>query len=173
MSAAPIELALATRRDTRLLAVGLAPHLQAGDLLILNGLLGAGKTFFVRALARALRLPSRVRVTSPTFTLVHELATQPPMRHADLYRLSQRREVDELGLLEGRDEGWLIVAEWAEPWLDALGGDAVVLTLSGSPRRAQLVATGSRSEAILAGFSRRRDRRFRAGTRGVVEGARE
>ena len=61
---------LPTRRATTRLAQGLAPHLGAGDLLVLSGELGTGKPFFVRALCRALGLPERVAVTSPTFSLI-------------------------------------------------------------------------------------------------------
>ncbi|MBK7585361.1 MAG: tRNA (adenosine(37)-N6)-threonylcarbamoyltransferase complex ATPase subunit type 1 TsaE [Myxococcales bacterium] len=149
--AAPIELA--TRRETTRLAARLAPHLSGGDLVVLSGELGAGKTFFVRALCRALGLPGRVRVTSPTFSLVHEHATQPPIAHADLYRLSTPREVRDLGLDHQRDDGRLLIVEWGEPFIEVLGGDALVLTLGLGPRRAVFRATGARSRRILAEFS--------------------
>ena len=140
---------LPTRRSTTRLAARLAPLLEAGDLLILSGELGAGKTFFTRALCRALGLSSRIRVTSPTFALVNEHATRPPMLHADLYRLEQAREVQELGLLERRDEGQLVVVEWGAPWVEHLGGDAVMLEFSTDPRKVVLSSTGPRSQQIL------------------------
>lgn len=145
-----LHLELPTRRSTTRLAGRMAPLLQAGDLLVLSGELGAGKTFFTRALCRALGLSARVRVTSPTFSLVHELDTQPPMLHADLYRLEHGRDVRELGLLERREEGYLVVVEWGEPFLDALGGDALVLSLVTAPRSVALHATGKRSEELLS-----------------------
>ena len=145
---------LPTRRATTHLAGRLAPLLAAGDLIVLSGELGAGKTFFTRALCRKLGLSERVRVTSPTFSLVHELATQPPMLHADLYRLEKARDVRELGLLERRDEGQLLVVEWGEPYVDQLGGDALVMELSTQPRVAKLRATGARSSAVLADFQK-------------------
>jgi tRNA threonylcarbamoyladenosine biosynthesis protein TsaE len=140
---------LATRRDTRLLARSLAPLLEPSDLLILDGQLGSGKTFFVRALCRALGLPSRVRVTSPTFNLVHELGTTPAIAHADLYRLTNNREVNELGLLERRDLGNVIVVEWGLPYIDVLGGDALVFEFRQDPRRIHPRATGPRAAALL------------------------
>ena len=146
------EVALPTRRATTRLAAALAPHLAGGDLLVLSGELGAGKTFFVRALCRALGLPERVPVTSPTFALIVEHDTRPPMAHADLYRLSKAAEVHDLGLDHQRDDGRLVVVEWGEPWLSVLGGDALVLTLALGPRRAQFRATGPRSARILAEF---------------------
>ena len=89
---------LSTPRATRELARRIAPLLERGDLVILTGPLGSGKTYFTRALCRALGLPPRVRVPSPTFTLVHEHSTLPPLSHADLYRLRDAADVRSLGL---------------------------------------------------------------------------
>jgi tRNA threonylcarbamoyladenosine biosynthesis protein TsaE len=129
--------------------------LEAGDLVVLAGELGAGKTFFTRALCRALGLPARVRVTSPTFTLVNEHETSPPLVHADLYRLSKPNEVRDLGLDHARDDGRLVVVEWGEPWIDRLGGDALVVSISLEPRRAEIGASGQRSRRILAALGDR------------------
>jgi tRNA threonylcarbamoyl adenosine modification protein YjeE len=139
---------LPTRRATVRLAARIAPALARGDLVVLSGALGAGKTFLVRAICRALGLPERVRVTSPTFTLVHEYATEPPIVHADLYRLSRPEEVRELGLDATRDTAAVLV-EWGEPYLGLLGGDGLCLRLELGPRRAILVATGPRSANML------------------------
>jgi tRNA threonylcarbamoyladenosine biosynthesis protein TsaE len=144
---------LPTRRATVHLARRLAPLLRAGDLVILSGELGAGKTFLVRALCRALGLSERVRVTSPTFSLVHEHDTTPPIAHADLYRLETREAVRELGLVHQRDDGRLVLVEWGEPYLDALGGDALIVALALGPRRAEIRATGPRSAQIVAGLA--------------------
>jgi tRNA threonylcarbamoyladenosine biosynthesis protein TsaE len=140
---------LDTRRATRLLAKGIAPLLKGGDLVILNGPLGSGKTFFTRALCRALGLPRDARVTSPTFTLVQQYDTRPAVSHADLYRLSNPAQVRELGLDEARDEGRLLVVEWGLPYVEFLGGDAVVVDFSLEPRRAALRATGPASQAVI------------------------
>jgi tRNA threonylcarbamoyladenosine biosynthesis protein TsaE len=141
---------LPTRRATGSLAQLLAPRLQAGDLVILTGPLGSGKTFFARALCRALGLPRAMRVPSPTFTLVHEHETTPPLSHADLYRLNGPEQVRELGLDSQRDDGRILLVEWGEPYVEVLGGDALLLTLALDPRRAAFSATGRRSRAILA-----------------------
>ena len=148
----PLVLALATRRDTLRLAGRLAPELAPGDLVVLSGELGSGKTFFARALARALGVPSDVHVTSPTFALVHELAARIPVAHADLYRLVDPRELEGLGLADRRREGALLVVEWGEPYAAALGGDALLVTLAHAPRgrSVRLAATGARGAQILA-----------------------
>jgi tRNA threonylcarbamoyladenosine biosynthesis protein TsaE len=140
-------------RATRALAARVAPLLARGDLVILHGPLGSGKTFFARALCRALGLPAHVRVPSPTFTLVHEHPTEPPISHADLYRLRDGADVQRLGLDAQRDDGRVLLVEWGEPYIDLLGGDALVVELSLDPRRAALRATGERSRALLAAFS--------------------
>jgi len=140
---------LPDKAATRRLARAIAPHLAAGDLIVLSGPLGSGKTFFTRALCRALGLPEHLRVPSPTFTLVHEHATQPPLAHADLYRLKDAREVQQLGLDAQREDGFVLVVEWGEPYIDALGGDALVVSLSLDPRGARLSATGPSASKLL------------------------
>ena len=145
-----VNFELPTRRATARLAELLAPSLEPSDLVILAGPLGSGKTFFARALCRALGLPRATRVPSPTFTLVHEHDTTPPLSHADLYRLNGAEQVRELGLDSQRDDGRILLVEWGEPYVDVLGGDALLLTLALDPRRAAFSATGSRSSAIVA-----------------------
>jgi tRNA threonylcarbamoyladenosine biosynthesis protein TsaE len=150
-----LERSLPSKRATEQLASDLAPLLAAGDLLLLEGPLGAGKTFFTRALARALGLEADTRVTSPTFTLVHEYETEPKLVHADLYRLSDdERGVFELGLLPARDDGALLVVEWGLPFERLLGGDALLLRLAREPRQVALSATGPRSRQLLEGLAR-------------------
>lgn len=151
----PFAIDLPTRRATVRLARALAPALEVGDLLVLAGELAAGKTFFVRALARALGVPASVPVTSPTFALVHELSGRLPIVHADLYRLADAEEAERLGLYERRDDALLLV-EWGGPHVAALGGGAVhlELTLEGAHgRRASLTADAG-GQACLSRLAR-------------------
>lgn len=151
-STAYFEGELLSEDDTIRLAAGLSPHLRGGDLLILTGGLGAGKTFFTRALCHALGLGEDERVTSPTFTLAHEYETNPPLVHADLYRLTSEDEVFELGLETQRSEGRLLVVEWGAPFAEVLGGDALFLDLDLNPRRARLHAQAERPLACIRAF---------------------
>ena len=130
-----IERLLSTEQATLSFAQELAPLLKGGDLVILTGGLGAGKTFFSGGLCRALGLSSEERVTSPTYNLVQEYCTEPKVLHCDLYRLSHEDELDELGLEEAREAGALLVVEWGAPYIEGLGGDAIELEFELEPRR--------------------------------------
>jgi tRNA threonylcarbamoyladenosine biosynthesis protein TsaE len=143
---------LPTRRATVHLGRRLGKLLRAGDLVILDGPLGSGKTFLARAICRSMGLPARVPVPSPTFTLVHEHATLPPVAHADLYRLDRSSSVRELGLDALRDEGLLLLVEWGSRFVVELGGDALMVELGLDPRRAVVTATGPRSSAVRSGL---------------------
>jgi len=98
--------------ETRILGASLAPVLLPGDVLSLNGDLGAGKTCFVQGLAGALEVDGRV--TSPTFTLVHEYNGRFPIVHLDVYRLNYFQEVLDLGFEELLDPAAILVVEWGE-----------------------------------------------------------
>ncbi len=105
--------------ETASIAEQIAQWLEPDTLILLVGTLGAGKTTFVRGLARALGITEPVR--SPTFTLVHEYTIrQPdtlrglPLYHLDLYRVESAPELETLGLEEILERGGITLIEWAE-----------------------------------------------------------
>ncbi len=174
----PISIELPTRRATIRLGRAHGEAIAPGDLVILEGGLGAGKTFMVRAAVRALGVPEEVPVASPTFTLVTEygpdVRARVPLVHADLYRLLGGADLDgeiaELGLRARRGEGWALVVEWGGDAFEALGGDGVRIEIAlRSPRDdgagearptrvARIHGAGPRGEALaraLAAASRR------------------
>jgi tRNA threonylcarbamoyladenosine biosynthesis protein TsaE len=123
---------LSSRRDTIDLGRRIAERLGAGDMVLLLGGLGAGKTFLARAIVRALGVPEEEPVASPTFALVHEYASpRATVLHADLYRLRESddlaREVARLGLRERRAEGAVVLVEWGEEAAGWLGPADVVV----------------------------------------------
>lgn len=144
-----LEFLLTSEFDTERLAALVAPLLEAGDLLVLSGDLGAGKTYFAGALCHALGLPADEAVTSPTFSLVSEYQTSHLVLHADLYRLETAADVFELGLWERRSDGAVLVVEWGLPFVAELGGDPIVLHFGFEPRRASAPAHGPRAGRFL------------------------
>ena len=102
-----------SEEETAGLGRELAATLSAGDVLLLFGDLGAGKTALVRGLAEGLGV-SRDQVSSPTFTLIQEYrGGRLPLFHVDLYRIDDPREFDDFGLDEIAEAGVLAI-EWAE-----------------------------------------------------------
>jgi tRNA threonylcarbamoyladenosine biosynthesis protein TsaE len=141
---------LATRRETTRLGHALAAILREGDLVLLSGDLGAGKTFLARAIARGLGVPSGTAIPSPTFTLVQEYATpRGSLLHVDLYRLRDDpkvvSDVRRLGLAERRAEGAILLVEWGDGLEAELGGPADVtvrLSLEKDERSAEIRSPG-------------------------------
>ena len=112
-----MDITVATPEKMGELGARIAAHLRAGDLVALNGELGAGKTTLVRGLGAALGV--RGPVTSPTFVLArtHPRESGAPLVHVDAYRLSSPAELDDLDL---DFEGSIVVVEWAAGMLEGI-----------------------------------------------------
>ncbi len=107
----PVSITLKTPEDTARLAAKLARQLGPGDVILLDGPIGSGKTHFARSLIQSAQAAPE-DVPSPTFTLVQIYATEiGEIWHSDLYRLSSEDEVDELGLADAFDTAICLV-EW-------------------------------------------------------------
>lgn len=119
MAVRPLRLVTTGAHQTQELAAALAGVAAAGDLLVLAGDMGAGKTAFTQGLARGLGITERV--TSPTFTIIREYAGPGlDLHHLDVYRLDNLHEVVDLGLGEMLDEEAVMVVEWGDAVLPAL-----------------------------------------------------
>ena len=106
---------LVTKSEAETVRLGksLAADLQAGDVVLLEGVLGAGKTALARGIAAGLGVPEE-EVRSPTFTLVNPYRGRLPVYHVDLYRIEGARDLDELGLEEILGTDGVAIVEWAE-----------------------------------------------------------
>jgi len=109
--------------------------LRAGDLILLTGPLGAGKTTFVRGLARG--AGSEAQVASPTFQLVRIYPGRVQLAHVDLYRVKAAGELADLGLDELIDEG-AVVVEWGDRIEATTGRQITFETLGGDRRRIRM-----------------------------------
>ena len=123
---------LADDAATAALGAELAAELRPGDLVILTGDLGSGKTALARAIIRNLAEDPDLEVPSPTFALVQPYDTPVgPVLHADLYRLGDPREVEELGLLDNPQA--IVLVEWAERSPEIVEAATVVVALAIPP----------------------------------------
>ena len=105
----------AAEQETEQAGEALARTLTRGDVVLLYGELGAGKTAFVRGMARGLGANTE-DVSSPTFTIIQEYAAaSATLFHVDLYRL-EPAEIEDLGLDDMLDAGGIVAIEWAGRW---------------------------------------------------------
>lgn len=138
--------------ETEAFAEKIAKALFPGAVIALWGDLGAGKTAFVRGLARGLGV--RSRITSPTFTLLHEHSGSPGLLHFDLYRLDEDGLMD-LGGTELFEAERVSAIEWpgnAGSLLPEERLDVEIETLEETGRRIALGARGKRYEELLKGL---------------------
>ncbi|MFM7126315.1 MAG: tRNA (adenosine(37)-N6)-threonylcarbamoyltransferase complex ATPase subunit type 1 TsaE [Actinomycetota bacterium] len=116
---------------TRQIAAGIATVARRGDVILLSGEMGSGKTVFVQGFGRAVGVDEPI--TSPTFTLVHTYSTgRLPLHHADLYRLDLLSEVADLALGELAEGDGILVVEWGAPAADFVG-DHLEVVIERSP----------------------------------------
>ena len=122
-----MEIITHTVEETELAGQALAKTLAPGMVIALYGDLGAGKTAFVRGIARG--LGSASRVTSPTFTIVNEYSGSLELFHFDMYRLSSSDELFEIGWEDYLGRGGVCVVEWSENVSDAFDGTEIRVSI--------------------------------------------
>ncbi len=145
-----------TARETHEVGRRLGQRLRAGDLVILSGELGAGKTTFTQGLAEGLKV--RGPITSPTFVIarVHpSLCGGPPLVHVDAYRLGGLAEVDDLDLDTDLEDA-VTVVEWGEGLVEGLAEDRLEVIISrgdgpGEGREVRIVGVGDRWSDLALG----------------------
>ncbi len=129
MSTELLDQSTSTPHDTAELAVRVGAQLCVGDTLLLQGDIGAGKSYFARALIQSLQ-DTPEDVPSPTFTLVQTYATNAgEIWHADLYRLNDPSEAEELGLTDAFTQAICLI-EWPDRLADLAPDDALTMTFT-------------------------------------------
>jgi tRNA threonylcarbamoyladenosine biosynthesis protein TsaE len=150
----PLILTAATAAELQAIGARLGRALAAGDVLALVGPLGAGKTTFVQGVARGLDVPPDRHVASPTFALVNEHPGRVPLVHADLYRIADPRELDELGLSDAFDRA-AVAIEWLDRFPEAAPAERLTIEIAIAPdggRRIAFRPSGARAAALVAGL---------------------
>ena len=145
-----LHLSASSLADTTAIAALLADLSHSGDLIVLAGEMGAGKTAFAKGFGAALGVTEPI--TSPTFTLVHSYdAGRITLHHADIYRLSTINEVADLALAELLEYDGIVLLEWGDVVAQSLGDHLLVqleASLDDEQVRAITVSGVGRSWAV-------------------------
>ena len=140
------------QQATQELAAMVGSLAKGGTVIGLYGQLGAGKTQFVKGLARGLGVPAARQVTSPTFIIVNEHVGKLTLYHVDAYRLGHWRELEQIGFDELLGAAGVVAIEWADRVEPLLPGDRldVHMKVTGQfSRQIKLSAGGSVSQDLL------------------------
>ena len=150
MSTATLKIATKSPEDTQELGRRLGELAQPGDIYVLTGKLGAGKTTLTQGIARG--LGTKENAMSPSFVLIHELKGRLPLYHIDLYRLDKIEEISALGLDDYLFGDGVSVVEWGEKAGDILPDESLSIEieyLDGDERSIEIKANGARYEGLL------------------------
>lgn len=137
----------ANEQETEAIGQALVARLAPGTVVAFTGDLGAGKTAFVRGMARGLGISQRV--TSPTFTIVNEYQGRIPLFHFDMYRLPDADALFDIGWEDYLDRGGVCAVEWSENVADALERDTVRVDIRRGGEESRRVIS---VEPVPAGF---------------------
>ena len=116
-----------SENETEKIGAEFSAKLKPGAVVTMYGDLGAGKTAFVRGMAKGMGI--NCRVSSPTFTIVNEYPGSPELIHFDMYRLSSADELFDIGWEDYISRGAVCVVEWSENVQDAFWGDEIKVTI--------------------------------------------
>jgi tRNA threonylcarbamoyladenosine biosynthesis protein TsaE len=146
-----LELATGGEEETREIGERLGRSLKRGDIVLLSGDLGTGKTCLTQGIGRG--LACQAPINSPSFVLMNEYAGRETLFHVDLYRIEDVEDLDDLGLWDYAERGVLVV-EWPERGAELLPGDGLVVELRygdvDRQRKLKFLPRGERGAELLA-----------------------
>ena len=145
-----VEVATGDEEETRGVGERLGRALKKGDIVLLSGDLGTGKTCLTQGIGRGLDCSGPVN--SPSFVLMNEYGGRETLYHVDLYRMEDVEELDDLGLWDYAERGVLVI-EWPERGADLIPGDGLVIELRygdiDHQRRLKFLPRGPRGEELV------------------------
>ena len=146
-----MEIKLCNLEETKDFGIRLGKLLKSGDIICLNGDLGAGKTTLTKSIGLGLDVEDYI--TSPTFTLINEYEGRIPLYHFDVYRLENAHELDDLGFDDYFYGNGVSIIEWAEKIENTLPKERTVINIkrgsNDKERMVQIVGFGSRHDELM------------------------
>lgn len=146
-----LELSTSDEEETRRLGERIGRSLVRGDVVLLSGDLGSGKTCLTQGIGRGLEYGGQVN--SPSFVLMNEYEGRERLFHVDLYRIEAVEELDDLGLWDYAEQGVLVI-EWPERGAELLPGDGLIVELRygdiDHQRRFRFLPRGDRGAALVS-----------------------
>lgn len=142
-------------KDTIKLGEFLGEKAKIGQIILLKGDLGSGKTRLVKGIAEALNL--KEKVSSPTYNLINEYPGEIPLFHMDLYRLENEMDLMNIGFEEYLYRTGIIVIEWPELAFDLLPEDFLLINfeiISEKKRKLEFEASGKKSKKLMKGLAK-------------------
>lgn len=146
-----MEIRLGNLEETKQFGIVLGKLLKSGDIICLNGDLGAGKTTLTKSIGLGLDVDDYI--TSPTFTLINEYEGRIPLYHFDVYRLENAHELDDLGFDDYFYGNGVSIIEWAEKIENTLPKERTVINIKrgndDNERMVQIVGFGKRHDELM------------------------
>lgn len=149
-----LSLVSTSPEETFQLGSKLGRLLRPGDVVNLNGSLGAGKTLLVKGMGTSLNVPEEF-ITSPTFTIINEYDGTYPLYHFDVYRLERGTELEDIGYEEYFYGNGITVVEWGNLFSDYLPDDRIDVSIEQvgeQERKIEIAGTGLRGQQIVDGL---------------------
>ena len=140
----------ASEEQTKILGMTLGSFLKERDVVCLNGVLGAGKTTFAKAIAQGMEIAAD-EVTSPTFTIMNVYESKKTLQHFDLYRIDKLEELADIGFAEYIDNKAVSLIEWANlfPQVLPLSKLIIEINILANGREFVFLPQGERFEQIM------------------------